>query len=69
LPYLVLLKMAASRGRDIGDLTTMLGLADAQALADVRAAVARFSPVDSEDLETLIYLGKREMQSPDQPSA
>jgi hypothetical protein len=67
LPYLVLLKMASSRGRDIGDLTTMLGLASPESLHQIRAIAARYTPADSEDLETLIYLGQREMQSPDQP--
>jgi len=69
LPFLVLLKMAAARGRDIGDLTTMLGLAGAESLADIRATVARYSPADRDDLETLIYLGKREMEPPEQPGA
>ncbi len=67
LPYLVLLKMAAARGRDIGDLTTMLGLAGPDALEEIRATIARYSPGDSEDLETLIYLGQREMKPPDEP--
>ncbi len=65
LSYLVLLKMAAARGRDIGDLTTMLGLADSDTLNEIRATVARHSPADTEDLETLIYLGQREMRPPD----
>ena len=69
LPYLVLLKMAAARGRDIGDLTTMLGLANADALDKIRAAVARYTPEDRDDLETLIYLGRREMEPPDHPAA
>jgi hypothetical protein len=69
LPYLVLLKMAAAHGRDIGDLTTMLGLASVEALHVIRAAFTRFGPEDSEDLETLIYLGQREMRPPNQPGA
>lgn len=66
LPYLVLLKMTAARGRDIGDLTTMLGLASAESLAEIRTTVARYSPEDRDDLETLIYLGRREMEPPEQ---
>jgi hypothetical protein len=66
LAYLVLLKMTAARGRDIGDLTTMLGLASAETLADIRMTVARYSPEDRDDLETLIYLGRREMEPPQQ---
>ena len=64
LPYLVLLKLAANRGRDVGDMTTMLGLASAEELQEVRAAVARYSPEDKDDLESLIFLGKQEMQWP-----
>jgi hypothetical protein len=62
LPYLVLLKMAANRGRDIGDLTTMLGWATDEQLDAVRQVVARYSPEDSEDLESLIFLGRREQE-------
>ncbi len=61
LPYLVLIKMAASRTRDLGDLGTMLGLASEADLARVRAVVARYAPADAEDLESLIYLGRVEM--------
>jgi hypothetical protein len=28
--------------------------------------IAQHSPEDSDDLETMIYLGKREMETPDQ---
>ena len=61
LPYLVLMKMAASRTRDFGDLGTMLGLASDEELARVRAVVAHYTPEDAEDLESLIYLGQTEM--------
>ncbi len=61
LPYLVLMKMAASRGFDMGDLTRMLGLASDQDLARVRQAVRLYSAQDFEDLESLIYLGKLEL--------
>jgi hypothetical protein len=64
LPYLVMMKMASSRGVDLGDLTRMLGLASEAQLAAVRAAVARYLPEDAEDLETLVFLGRREMQFP-----
>lgn len=62
LPYLVLMKMESSRGRDIGDLTTMLGLASEEDLDRAREAVARYQPEATEDLESLIYLGKLEMK-------
>jgi hypothetical protein len=60
LPYLVLTKLAATRAQDVADITRMLGLATDEELDRVRAVVARNSPEDSEDLETLIYLGKLE---------
>jgi hypothetical protein len=61
LPYLVLMKMESSRGRDVGDLTTMLGLASDEELVEVRAAVARYAPEEADDLESLIYLGRLEI--------
>jgi len=60
LPYLVLMKLHAGRVQDIADVATMLGWADDTAIAAVRAAVDRFSAADREDLESLIYLGRRE---------
>ncbi|MFQ5342957.1 MAG: nucleotidyltransferase domain-containing protein [Anaerolineae bacterium] len=63
LPYLVLMKMESSRGRDVGDLTTMLGLASDEELDRVRAAVTRYAPTEMDDLESLIYLGRFETQS------
>ena len=64
LPYLVILKMNVTRGRDLGDLTTMLGGADDAALNRVRDVVARYSPQDEEDLESLIFIGKKELEIP-----
>jgi hypothetical protein len=61
LPYLVLMKLQASRGIDIGDLTRMLGGADETVLRLVRMAVQDFLPDAVEDLESLIVLGKLEM--------
>jgi len=61
LPYLVLMKMESSRGRDWGDLTTMLGLASEEELARVREIVARYAPDLADDLESFIYLGQVEM--------
>lgn len=45
-PYLVLMKMNSGRGRDFGDVTTMLGWADEEQLAAVRDMVTRYSPAD-----------------------
>jgi hypothetical protein len=60
LPYLVLMKMRASRGIDIGDLTRVLGAADDDAIAEVGRVIAIYLPDGVEDLEGLIYLGRLE---------
>ena len=64
LPFLILLKLAANRGRDVGDMTTMLGWASAEDLDQVRAVVARYCPEDSGDLESLIFIGQKERELP-----
>ena len=64
LPYLILLKLAANRARDVGDMTTMLGWASEDEQDKVREIIARYSPEDSDDLESLIYLGKLETEMP-----
>lgn len=61
LPYLVLMKLEASRSMDVGDLSRMLGLASEHDLDRVRQVVRRYSPQDVQDLESLIYLGKLEL--------
>ncbi|MBI1881596.1 MAG: hypothetical protein HYR94_25730 [Chloroflexi bacterium] len=66
LPYLVLMKTDASRGRDIGDLTTMLGLASETELARVRDIINRYAPDVADDIESLIYLGQIELKVPPQ---
>ncbi len=63
LPYLVLMKLVAGRSQDIADSTRMLGGADENALADVRAAVARHNPGAVSDVESMIVLGRLEYQS------
>jgi hypothetical protein len=50
--------MTSCRASDLG---TILGLASEEELARVRAVVARYAPADTEDLESLIYLGQTEM--------
>jgi len=62
LPYLVLMKMESSRGRDFGDANTMLGLASEDQLNQVRAVVARYAPDAVGDLESMIYLGRLELE-------
>lgn len=61
LPYLVLMKLEASRAIDIADLSRMLGQADQPTLDRVRAAVRAWRSADLEDLESLIHLGKLEL--------
>ena len=64
LPYLVMMKMEAQRVRDLGDLGSMLGWASDADLDEVRAVVAKYAPEDLEDLEALIFIGKREQELP-----
>ncbi len=60
LPYLVLLKLGASRTVDIADVTRMLGGADEAGLQPVRALVAAHAPGDLDDLNALVELGRLE---------
>jgi hypothetical protein len=64
LPYLILLKMDAQRAQDWADVSRMLGWASDSDLDEVRAVVARYAPDDSEDLESLIFIGKKEQELP-----
>ncbi len=61
LPFLVLMKLAASRAQDLADLSRMLGQADAATRDQVRAAVTTFRPDDLDDLDSLIALGDLEL--------
>jgi hypothetical protein len=61
LPYLVLMKLAASRPQDLADLSRMLGQADAGVLDQVRTTVRTYRPEDVEDVESLIALGQLEL--------
>ncbi len=65
LPYLILMKMASSRGRDLGDITTMLGWASEETLDQVRTVVSKYNAQDSEDLESLIFIGQQERRTLD----
>jgi len=64
LPYLVMMKMLAQRTRDMGDLGTLLGWASDEDLDEVRAVIQKYEPEDVEDLETLIFIGKKEQEMP-----
>ena len=66
LPYLVLMKLESSRAVDYGDVTKMLGWNDDDVVDRVRDAVRRYSPDDSSDLESMIYLGRLERELPDE---
>jgi hypothetical protein len=63
LPYLVLMKLESSRTLDVGDVVRMLGFADASALEGVRSAINEYAPELSEDLESMIELGKLEHEA------
>jgi len=62
LPYLVLMKLEASRTTDVADLARMLALADPAELDRIRAMVERWAPADREDMEQLVALGRAELQ-------
>jgi len=64
LPYLALMKMEAQRAQDWADVSRMLGWADDADLDEVRAVVKQYAPDDLEDLESLIFIGKREQENP-----
>ena len=61
LPYLVLMKLEASRGQDLADLLRMLGAAPEEQLQQVRQVVSQYAPGDLQDLESLIQLGRLEL--------
>lgn len=65
LPYLVLMKLSASRPQDVADIARMLGWADEPTLNRVRTIIAQYSPEDKDDLESLRYLGQQERLDPD----
>src|SRR5215207_1422043 len=65
LPYLVLLKLRASRFQDTADVSKMLGLASEENLDQVREVIAKYQSEDREDLESLITLGRIEFGADD----
>lgn len=62
LPYLVLMKFQSGRSIDIADISRMLGLATNEALNEIRKVFSQYETEGLEDLESLIQLGKLEMQ-------
>lgn len=63
LPYLVLMKLHASRTIDLGDVTRMLGLADEAAREQIREVVRAYYPEALEDVESMIDLGELELRT------
>lgn len=64
LAYLVLMRLRAGRLQDLAGASRMLGQADENAIASVRALFDRESPEERNDLESFIQLEKLEYQSP-----
>ncbi|MDO8753282.1 MAG: hypothetical protein Q7J80_05250 [Anaerolineales bacterium] len=64
LPYLVMLKMEAQRAQDWTDVSRMLGWASDTDLDEVRAVFKQYMPEDLEDLESLIFIGRKEQEFP-----
>lgn len=64
LPYLVLMKMDASRGQDQADIERMLGRLEATAVEDVAKVVTRYlgDPQAAEDVRQYALLGRMEYQ-------
>jgi len=62
LPYLVLSKLQAGRAQDVADVSRMLGAASEGDLGSVRLAVRTYAPDLLEDIESLIALGRLEME-------
>jgi hypothetical protein len=64
LPYITLMKMGAQRAQDWADVSRMLGWASDADLDEVRAVVKQYASEDLEDLESLIFIGKKEQEIP-----
>jgi hypothetical protein len=64
LPYITLMKMVAQRAQDWADVSRMLGWASDADLDKVRAVVKQYAREDLEDLESLIFIGKKEQEIP-----
>lgn len=64
LPYLVLMKLAAARGQDWVDVSRMVAQATEETYNEIRRVVAKYSREDLDDLESLVFLGKKELELP-----
>ena len=63
LPYLVLMKLKASRAQDLADISRMLGAATENSLQSVRTAIKQYFPEALEDMESLAMLGRLEYEA------
>ena len=62
LPYLVMIKLDASRAQDIADVSRMMALADEPTRERVREAVGRYRGLgDVDDVNSLTALGELEL--------
>ena len=64
LPYLVLMKLQASRLQDLADIVRMLGQSDKPLRDQVRGVIGAHKPDALEDVESMIALGELELQKP-----
>ncbi|MCG9891876.1 MAG: hypothetical protein MH252_12455 [Thermosynechococcaceae cyanobacterium MS004] len=62
LNYLILMKLIAGRSQDLADVSRMLGGATDLQLYQIKELIVQFLPSSVEDLESLIMLGKLELQ-------
>lgn len=62
-PYLVVMKLQASRSQDLSDISRMLGGASETTLQEARKAVQNYCTEAVEDLESLIQIGKLERRT------
>ncbi len=60
LPYLVVMKFLAGRASDFNDIVRMMVYATDPEIDEIRSAVARLTPADTEDLESLVKQGRLE---------
>lgn len=63
LPYLVLMKVKAGRAQDLADAARMLGSASEPRHQETRELFRRWFPEALDDLESLIALGRLEMET------
>ena len=56
------MKLQSGRTQDIADVTRMLGLASDADLDAVREVIRQFDPDALDDVESMIVLGRMEMQ-------